>query len=46
MTDLHELLAENAARVTRRQLFGRTATGVGVAALASLLGDEAKGAPA
>ena len=39
------LLAENAARVTRRQLFGRAASGAGVAALAALLGDDAKAAP-
>ncbi|TWT73409.1 DUF1501 domain-containing protein [Allorhodopirellula solitaria] len=30
----------NAARVSRRQLFGRTASGVGTAALASLLGRD------
>src|SRR5262245_36284279 len=35
----HELL------LTRRQLFGRTATGVGTAALASLLNGRAWGAP-
>jgi hypothetical protein len=35
---------ENQARVTRRQLFGRTASGVGVAALASLLGRDASAA--
>lgn len=35
MTDLH---LENIARVTRRQLFGSAAGGVGLAALASLLG--------
>jgi Protein of unknown function (DUF1501) len=34
------ILQTNIARVTRRQLFGRGATGVGVAALASLLGRE------
>jgi hypothetical protein len=38
------ILAENLARVTRRQMFGRTATGLGMAALASLLGDDAKAA--
>lgn len=32
-----ELQGENIARVTRRQLFGSTASGIGVAALASLL---------
>ncbi len=31
----------NAARVTRRQLFGKTANGMGVAALASLFGRDA-----
>ena len=36
MNDLHR---ENIARVTRRQLFGSAASGVGMAALASLLGD-------
>lgn len=36
--------SENAVRVTRRQLFGRAASGVGVAALASLL--QADGASA
>ncbi|MGN6135203.1 MAG: DUF1501 domain-containing protein, partial [Aureliella sp.] len=41
------LAMENVARVTRRQLFGRAASGVGVAALASLLGAEsARSAPA
>jgi hypothetical protein len=45
VTAVDPLIAENAARVTRRQLFGRTATGVGVAALASLLGDEARASP-
>lgn len=45
MPDWNSTLArENAARVTRRQLFGRTASGVGVAALASLL--QAGGASA
>ncbi|HUY91024.1 MAG TPA: DUF1501 domain-containing protein [Pirellulales bacterium] len=44
MTDL---FAENVARVTRRQWFGSTAGGVGLAALASLLGaDAAKAAGA
>jgi hypothetical protein len=35
------ILRANFDRVTRRQLFGRTATGVGAAALASLLGQDA-----
>ncbi len=35
MNDLHR---ENIARVTRRQLFGSAASGVGMAALASLIG--------
>ncbi len=35
-----DLFLENAARVTRRQLFGKAAGGVGLAALASLLGRE------
>jgi hypothetical protein len=35
------ILQANLERVTRRQLFGRTATGVGAAALASLLGQDA-----
>src|SRR5262245_19727146 len=38
------ILAENAARVTRRQMLGRTATGLGLGALASLLGDDLKAA--
>ncbi|MEX0819384.1 MAG: DUF1501 domain-containing protein [Pirellulaceae bacterium] len=38
MIDLH---SENVARVTRRQLFGSAASGIGVAALASLLKPEA-----
>ena len=37
MYDLH---LENLARVTRRQLFGSAASGLGMAALASLLGDD------
>jgi hypothetical protein len=37
MTAMHPILQTNLARVTRRQLFGRTATGVGAASLASLL---------
>ena len=36
MNDLHR---ENIARVTRRQLFGSAASGVGMAALASLMGN-------
>ncbi len=43
MNDLHR---ENIARVTRRQLFGSAASGVGLAALASLLGDGPRGAGA
>jgi hypothetical protein len=43
MNDLH---CENIARVTRRQLFGSAAGGVGLAALASLLGQNAAGAEA
>ena len=39
MSDIH--LNEN-----RRQFFGRSSTGIGVAALASLLGSDSKGAPA
>jgi hypothetical protein len=38
------ILAENAARVTRRQMLGRTATGLGLGAVASLLGDDLKAA--
>jgi hypothetical protein len=38
---MNELHRENLARVTRRQLFGKAASGVGVAALASLLGRDA-----
>ena len=42
-----DLQMENIARVTRRQMFGTTAGGVGLAALASLLGETAYGsAPA
>src|SRR3954447_17100629 len=36
---MNELHRENRARVTRRQLFGSAASGVGMAALASLLGN-------
>jgi hypothetical protein len=39
MNDLHR---ENIARVTRRQLFGSAASGVGVAALAALFGNQAR----
>lgn len=35
---MHQPLQENLVRVTRRQLFGTTANGIGLAALASLLG--------
>ncbi len=38
---MHPILTENAARVTRRQFFGSTASGVGTAALATLLQSEA-----
>jgi Protein of unknown function (DUF1501) len=42
---MNDLYRENLARVTRRQLFGSAASGVGMAALASLLGaDSAHGA--
>ena len=34
---IRELLQQNSARVTRRQLFGATASGIGLAALSSLL---------
>ncbi len=37
-SDLHDLAQQNIARVNRRQLFGQTASGLGVAALAHLLG--------
>lgn len=40
--DLTSLLSRNVARVTRRQLFGSTAGGLGVAALASLLQRESR----
>lgn len=39
---MHEPLAQ----LTRRHFFGRTATGVGAAALASMLGRDARGNPA
>lgn len=38
-------LLENQLHLTRRQFFGRTATGIGVAALASLLGKDLLAAP-
>ena len=38
---LHELYQENSARVNRRQFFGKSAAGVGTAALASLLSKDA-----
>ena len=34
---MHPILYENIARINRRQMFGRTACGIGAAALASLL---------
>ena len=37
--------AENLARVTRRQLFGSARQGIGLAALASLLGRDAQAGP-
>jgi hypothetical protein len=37
---MEPILAETLARMTRRQLLGRAATGLGTAALASLLGQE------
>ena len=40
---MHELSRENLDRVTRRQFFGRSAAGVGAAALASLLGQGSAG---
>jgi len=40
---MNELLIDNAARVSRRQLFGSTASGLGVAALSSLLTKDARG---
>jgi len=39
-----EPILESVARMTRRQLFGRSATGLGLAAVASLLGDEMRAA--
>jgi hypothetical protein len=44
--NMHPLLRENSARVTRRQMLGSTASGIGLAALASLLqSDSASAAP-
>jgi hypothetical protein len=37
---MQELVNENIARVNRRQLFGSAASGIGLAALASLMGGE------
>jgi hypothetical protein len=37
---MHELYAENIARVHRRQLFGSAASGLGLTALASLMGES------
>jgi Protein of unknown function (DUF1501) len=45
MTILQELSLENAARVNRRQFFGSTASGIGVAALVSLLGQHSSASP-
>ncbi len=39
-----DLYLQNSARVTRRQFFGRASAGIGTAALASLLGDDARAA--
>lgn len=41
---MNDLQVENIARVNRRQFFGSTATGIGVAALTSLLNPNAQGA--
>ena len=38
---MDNLIQQNVARVNRRQLFGSAASGVGVAALASLMGHKA-----
>lgn len=43
---MHDLQQENLARVTRRQFFGRSAAGIGTAALASLLGSQMSAAEA
>lgn len=42
---MHEFQKQNIARVTRRQLFGKTAGGLGVAALASLFQSESLASP-
>ncbi|MFN7805972.1 MAG: hypothetical protein ACK5TO_18290, partial [Planctomycetaceae bacterium] len=42
--ELHWQLSRNVARVNRRQLFGSTAGGIGVAALASLMKRDCHGA--
>jgi len=42
---MHPTLRQNIDRVTRRQLFGRAATGLGAAALASLLPSSSSAAP-
>jgi hypothetical protein len=39
-----DLIHENTSRVTRRQFFGRSASGLGLAALATLLGPKTGGA--
>lgn len=44
MTTNPRKIEPSAAHVTRRQLFGQTATGLGVAALATLLGPDASAA--
>jgi hypothetical protein len=41
---IHPIRRENIDRVTRRQMFGKAASGVGCAALASLLQRDATGA--
>jgi hypothetical protein len=41
---MHPLLAENAARVTRRRLFGSSGAGLGTAALATLLARQGSAA--
>jgi len=42
MKNSSDLFLENLARVTRRQLFGSAGQGIGLAALATLLGREAQ----
>lgn len=42
---MHEFQKQNIARVTRRQLFGRTAGGLGLAALSSLFQAETQASP-